>query len=351
MALVRVRGPLKRLAGDRSEHAIEGASVGELLAELERSHPAAKGWILDERGVLRRHINVFVNGELGAQDTQVGRDDEVDVLPAISGGSLPDMLASVDGTIGPAQEARIPVTDEGLTRGDGGFEVMRLYEGRPFALADHLARLDRTCAGLRLPYDDEALRAEIGALLEHAGSVDALLRVVLTRGGRRILTIEPMPERPAVSRVATITYSPTRVLDGLKTLSYAGNMLAGRLARERGFDEALLVTPHGRVLEGPTWTFFWVAGGRLLTPPIEDHILASITRAYVIEECDAQEQPCTLDDVASAEEAFIASTVREVMPIAAVDDIAIPSAPGPVTEDAGERLARRIERELVSAAA
>ena len=351
MALVRVRGPLKRLAGDRSEHAIEGASVGELLAELERSHPAAKGWILDERGVLRRHINVFVNGELGAQDTQVGRDDEVDVLPAISGGSLPDMLASVDGTIGPAEEARIPVTDEGLTRGDGGFEVMRLYEGRPFALADHLARLDRTCAGLRLPYDDEALRAEIDALLDQAGSVDALLRVVLTRGGRRILTIEPMPERLPVARVATITYSPTRVLDGLKTLSYAGNMLAGRLARERGFDEALLVTPHGRVLEGPTWTFFWVAGGRLLTPPLEDHILASITRAYVIEECDAREQPCTLDDVRAAEEAFIASTVREVMPIAAVDDIAIPSAPGPVTEDAGERLARRIERELVSAAA
>jgi branched-chain amino acid aminotransferase len=351
MALVRVRGPLKRLAGDRSEHAIEGSSVGELLAELERSHPAAKGWILDERGVLRRHINVFVNGELGAQDTRVGRDDEVDVLPAISGGSLPHMLASVDGIIGPAEEARIPVTDEGLTRGDGGFEVMRLYEGRPFALADHLARLDRTCAGLRLPYDDEALRAEIGALLEQAGSVDALLRVVLTRGGRRILTIEPMPDRPPVSRVATITYSPTRVLDGLKTLSYAGNMLAGRLARERGFDEALLVTPHGRVLEGPTWTFFWVAGGRLLTPPLEDHILASITRAYVIEECDAQEQPCTMDDVASAEEAFIASTVREVMPIAAVDDIAIPAAPGPVTVDAGERLARRIERELVSAAA
>jgi branched-chain amino acid aminotransferase len=351
MALVRVRGPLKRLAGDRSEHAIDGGSVGELLAELERAHPAAKGWILDERGILRRHINVFVNGELGGQDTQVGGDDEVDVLPAISGGSLPTMLASVDGTIGPAEEARIPVTDEGLTRGDGGFEVMKLYEGRPFALADHLARLDRTCAGLRLAYDEEALRMEIGALLEQAGPVDALLRVVLTRGGRRILTIEPMPERLAVARVATVTYSPTRVLDGLKTLSYAGNMLAGRLARERGFDEALLVTPHGRVLEGPTWTFFWVAGGRLLTPPLEDHILASITRAYVIEECDAQEQVCTMDDVAAAEEAFIASTVREVMPIAAIDDIAIPAAPGPVSTDAGERLARRIERELAAATA
>jgi sulfur-carrier protein len=86
MALVRLRGPLKRLAGDRSEHAIEGGSVGELLAELERAHPAARGWILDERGVLRRHINVFVNGELGVQETPVGEDDQVDVLPAISGG-------------------------------------------------------------------------------------------------------------------------------------------------------------------------------------------------------------------------------------------------------------------------
>jgi branched-chain amino acid aminotransferase len=351
MALVRVRGPLKRLAGDRTEHAIDGGSVGELLAELERSHPAARGWILDERGVLRRHINVFVNGELAGQDTRVSSEDEVDVLPAISGGSLAAMLASVDGTIGPAEEARIPVTDEGLTRGDGGFEVIRLYEGRPFALADHLARLGRTCAGLRLPYDEEALQAEIDGLLDAAGPVDALLRVVLTRGERRVLTIEPLPERLQVARVATVTYSPTRVLDGLKTLSYAGNMLAGRLARERGFDEALLVTPHGRVLEGPTWTFFWVAGGRLLTPPLEDHILASITRAYLIEECDAQEQPCTLDDIAAAEEAFIASTVREVMPISAVDEIPIPAAPGPITSDAGERLARRIERELASATA
>src|ERR687885_3027473 len=217
------------------------------------------------------------------------------------------MLASVDGSIGPAEEARIPVTDEGLTRGDGGFEVMRLYGGRPFALEDHLLRLHRTCAGLRLDLDEDTLRAEIAALLEAAGAVEALLRVVLTRGGRRILTIEPLPAQVTVARVATVTYAPNRVLDGLKTLSYAGNMLAGRLARERGFDEALLVTPHGRVLEGPTWSFFWVRDGRLSTPPLEDRILASITRARVIEECDAAEEPCTLEDVAAASEAFIAS--------------------------------------------
>ena len=86
MPRVCLREPLKRLAGNRSEHALEGRTVGELLQELERAHPAASGWILDERGVLRRHINVFVNGELGGQDTRVGDDDRVDVLPAISGG-------------------------------------------------------------------------------------------------------------------------------------------------------------------------------------------------------------------------------------------------------------------------
>ena len=86
MAVVRLRGPLKRVAGDRSEHAIDGGSVGDLLAAIERAHPAARGWMLDERGVLRRHINVFVNGELGEQDTPVGAEDRIDVLPALSGG-------------------------------------------------------------------------------------------------------------------------------------------------------------------------------------------------------------------------------------------------------------------------
>jgi molybdopterin synthase sulfur carrier subunit len=86
MPLVRLRGPLKRLAGDRAEHSLDGGSVGELLRELERAHPATSGWILDERGVLRRHIAVFVNGEPCAQDTHVEADDRVDVLPALSGG-------------------------------------------------------------------------------------------------------------------------------------------------------------------------------------------------------------------------------------------------------------------------
>ncbi len=83
---MRLRGPLKRLAGDQAEHDIEGATVIDLLRALEHAHPAADGWILDERGQVRRHINVFVNGELGDEDTAVARGDSVDVLPAISGG-------------------------------------------------------------------------------------------------------------------------------------------------------------------------------------------------------------------------------------------------------------------------
>jgi len=86
MAVVRLRGPLKQAAGDRSEHAVDGDSVGDLLAAIERAHPAARGWMLDERGVLRPHINVFVNGELGEQDTPIGAEDRIDVLPALSGG-------------------------------------------------------------------------------------------------------------------------------------------------------------------------------------------------------------------------------------------------------------------------
>jgi len=86
MPLVRVRGPLKKLAGDRSDHEMEGATVVDLLRALEREHPAVGGWILDERGLIRRHINVFVNGERGGEATAVGPDDRIEVLPAISGG-------------------------------------------------------------------------------------------------------------------------------------------------------------------------------------------------------------------------------------------------------------------------
>lgn len=87
MAVVRVRGPLKQLAGGRSAHQMPGDTVAALLHEFERTHPALAGWILDERGLIRRHVNIYVNGERGREGTTVADDDHVDVLPAISGGA------------------------------------------------------------------------------------------------------------------------------------------------------------------------------------------------------------------------------------------------------------------------
>jgi branched-chain amino acid aminotransferase len=158
--------------------------------------------------------------------------------------------------------------------------------------------------------------------------------------------VESLPHHPPLARVATVRYAPNRVLDGLKSLSYAGNMLAKRLAVEAGFDDALLVTPHGRVLEATTASFFWVRDGELLTPPLEERILASITRDRIVAGMNVTEESCTLADLQGAEEAFIASSVREVMPLAAIDDLRLPAAPGPVTLRAREALAQAIEREL-----
>jgi branched-chain amino acid aminotransferase len=258
-------------------------------------------------------------------------------------------LASVDGSITLASEARIPATDEGLLRGDGAFEVIRVYDGQPFALEEHLRRLERSALNLRLAVDVEAIRADANRLLAHAGPGEdhELLRIVVTRAGRRLLLTERLPDAPARIRLQSITYSPTRVLDGVKSLSYAANMLASRLARERGADEALLVTPHGRVLEAPTSSIFWIKDGDIFTPPLSEHILASITRALVMELTSAREEPCTLEDVLVADEAFLTSTTREVQPVVSIDGHSLP-ADGPVTARAALEISARIQAELAS---
>jgi branched-chain amino acid aminotransferase len=257
--------------------------------------------------------------------------------------------AILDGVLLHAQQATIPVTDEGLLRGDGVFEVIRVYGGRPFALDDHLERMAGSASRLRLPLDVEAVRADVAALLAAAGPVDAALRVLATRGGRRIGMVQPLADLPATLALATVTYAPTRILDGIKSLSYGANMLAGRLARERGADDALLVTPHGRVLEGPTTAFFYVLGGELCTPPLEDHVLDSITRRRLMAVTPARERVTTRDDLSAMTEAFMASTLREVHPVRAIDDVALPAAPGPVGAAAAHAIRAHIEAELASA--
>jgi branched-chain amino acid aminotransferase len=259
---------------------------------------------------------------------------------------MADKLAILDGDVMDVAQAQIPVTDEGLLRGDGVFEVVHLYGGRPFALEEHLERMGRSAAALRLAFDIDAVRDDVEKLLEMSEPADGGLRLLVTRGGRRIGIVEDLHVMPDTVALATITYTPTRVLDGVKSLSYAANMLATRIAREQGADEALLVTPHGRVLEGPTTSFFYVLEGALYTPPLEDRILDSITRRALFAVTDARERITTLDDLRNVSEAFLASSAREVQPVHAIDDVAIPAAPGPVSLDAAERVRAYIEARL-----
>jgi branched-chain amino acid aminotransferase len=254
-------------------------------------------------------------------------------------------LACLDGTVIDAAEARIPVTDEGLLRGDGVFEVMRLYGGRPFAAEEHFARMEGSADRLRLPLDIAAVRADVEALLAAADPGDAHLRILVTRGGRRVLLIEEAPHHPPSIGLGIVEFAPPRILDGVKSLSYAANMLATRLAKERGFDEALLVTPHGRVLEAPTSSLFYVLDGGLYTPPLDDHILDSITRRHVVELTGAQERVTARDDVRRMTEAFLASTTREVQPVHAIEDHELERA-GAITRDAAARLRERIAESL-----
>ena len=252
-------------------------------------------------------------------------------------------LASIDGAITPTAEATIPLADDGLYRGDGVFEVIRLYAGRPYALEEHLDRLQRSAATIELTVDREPLEREIQALLAEFGDGEAQLRLIITRGGRRIAATEPLPDKGETVRLASVSYAPTIILTGVKSLSYGANMQATRIAKDAGADEALLVRPDAVVLEAPTSTIFWASGeGPLLTPALGVGILDSITRRRIVEELDVTEGEYGLEDLLAADEAFLASTVREVQPITAIDSRQLPAAPGPLTTAAREAFDRVI---------
>jgi len=247
------------------------------------------------------------------------------------------VLASIDGAIGPAEGAMIGATDDGLLRGDGAFEVIKLYEGRPYALGDHLDRIERSAGAIELSVD----------LLGEYGARDGALRIVLTRGGKRLLLCESLPEWNETIAVATVTFAPSVILTGVKSISYAANMQATRIAEGKGAEEAILVRPDGVVLEAPTSSVFWVsAEGGLLTPALDTGILDSITRHRLCRELHVDEGDWPIDELRGAREAFLASTTREVQAISLLDGHAFPEAPGPRTIEARDVFARVLESEL-----
>ncbi len=245
------------------------------------------------------------------------------------------LLTSVDGRITPSAEAVLPLPDDGFFRGDGVFEVLRCYRGIPFAMDEHLERIEASAAAIELGLDRGAIETDAARLIERAGAAECLLRIVATRAGRRVLAIEPLPEHPPSVSLAVVTYSTTVILDGVKSLSYAANMQATRIAKESGADEALLVTSEGVVLEPPTSTLFWVsASGPLRTTDTGAGVLDSITRRRVLEGCEVEVGRFDIADVLGSSEAFLASTTREVQPVHAVDGHPLDTEPAPRTREA-----------------
>ncbi|MBW2262047.1 MAG: aminotransferase class IV [Deltaproteobacteria bacterium] len=255
---------------------------------------------------------------------------------------------SIDGRIVPPHEAVIPVFDRGFLYGDSVYEVLRAYGCIPFALEEHLARLGRSAGllGIDLPLAPARLSEEIEQLLSRADNGDSYIRVIVTRGEGEIdlapdaargphVVVIVKPFRPPAGALATSGASVHLVAsgrcpagavpDGSKTGNYLANLMALGRARSQGHHEAVLVTSDGLVAEGASSNIFIVKDGSVLTPGLEAGILAGITRGKVIEECRAAgievlETELTPADVKGADEAFLTSTLREVLPVVRVDD-------------------------------
>jgi len=263
----------------------------------------------------------------------------------------------MNGELLPDDDARVSVFDHGLVVGDGVFETIKVADGVPFAMTRHLQRLSRSAHGLGLPEPDtEQIRAGALAVIAASGGPPlARLRVTVTggksplgseRGSSPPTAIVALAEQPPPAPwvdVVTVPWPRNErgALAGLKTTSYGENVRALAYAAERGGSEAIFANTVGQLCEGTGTNVFVVIGGRLLTPPLSSGCLAGVTRALVIEWADAQEEELPLSALATAEEAFLSGTTRDVQPIRHVDGVPLSAAPGAVTKEAAEIFALR----------
>jgi branched-chain amino acid aminotransferase len=262
----------------------------------------------------------------------------------------------VDGALVDEREARVSPLDHGLMVGDGVFETLRVDRGVPFAWTRHLDRLIRSAAGLGLaPPPGATLRAAADAVIAANRLGDARLRITVTggpaplgsergdRGPTVIVAGAPMPPWPPVVDVVTVpwTRNECAATAGLKTISYADNVRALAYAHERGGSEAIFANTAGDLCEGTGSNVFCAHDGTLRTPPLRSGCLPGVTRALVLDLCARHHVPVaeaalSPDALATAEEAFLTSSTRDVQPIARVDGRALPAAPGPLTARAVE---------------
>jgi 4-amino-4-deoxychorismate lyase len=246
--------------------------------------------------------------------------------------------------------------DEAFLRGRGAFETTRVYAGRPFRLERHLERLSESAARLGLVVPPRVDQLAAGAL-RAAGPVDAFLRIYVTPGregrgepqalalvGELPPDLEELRARGVALIAVRLGIDPPWLLGGVKSTSYAVNMVALDEARRRGADDAVFLAREDVVLEGPTTNLWWRRGATLHTPALELGVLAGVTRAVVVEEAPAlgygvEEGSHPVAELLAADEAFTSSSVREVMPVVSVDGRRIGDGrPGPAARALQEAL-------------
>ncbi len=233
--------------------------------------------------------------------------------------SGPNPALMIDGR--PVLPGEIPrvALDDGLVRGDGVFEGMRLYDRTPRTPREHLDRICRSAETVGLEVDRGRLETELAEFCRRTVAADCGVRLMLTRGGHVVWREESLPPPSPGLRLLPVEHRVTPLLVGAKTLSYAANMQAKRLAAAAGCDDALLVRADDRVvLEGPTTAFGWLEGDALVFPPLALGVLDSITRRLAADAVAVRERTVTLDALAGAEGALSLSTLQEAQPVAEV---------------------------------
>ncbi|MDQ2757900.1 MAG: aminotransferase class IV [Actinomycetota bacterium] len=279
------------------------------------------------------------------------------------------VTAWVNGRLVDPGEAALSAVDHGVTVGDGVFETTKLVDGRPFALTRHLERLDRSVAGLGLPpVDRDLLCAGITAVL---GARDPIafgrLRFTVTGGvgplgsdrddaGLTYIVATVEQEQPTGSGKVSVvpwTRNERSATAGLKTTSYADNVIALARAKQSGAMEAILANTRGELCEGTGSNVFVVLdsdAGVVVTPPLQSGPLAGVTRGLVLQwgreaGLDLREESLALDVLQTADEVFLTSSIKDIFPVHAVDHRSLP-APGPVTARLVEIFATRSALEV-----
>lgn len=257
-----------------------------------------------------------------------------------------------------AADARVSVLDHGFTVADGVFETLKVSDGAAFALGRHLDRLERSAAamGLPAPGREQVVRAVAATLEANAPVIPGLGRLRITytageaplgsdrgeAGPTLVVAVSAMTPWPESAAVITVPWprNERSPLAGVKSTSYAENVLALQRAHEHGAGEALMADTRGMLCEGTGSNVFVVLDGRLVTPTLSTGCLPGVTRALVLEWSDAVEEDHPIDVLQHADEVFITSSTRDVQPVHRIDARAVP-APGPVTAAVAAEFDRR----------